>query len=110
MVFDFLGALLYFSVHQHLHLPLLRPDHHGLLPHPAYHVKGALRLAPKRHLQDIVRDALLQGLSKLGLDLEVAIRRAEAPDPLVRPTVVVILYPELDTGSRGLEAVELGPA
>jgi hypothetical protein len=110
MVFDFPGALLTFSVHQHLHFALLRTDHHGLLPHPAYHIEGALRLAPKRHLQDIVRDSLLEGLSKLGMDLEIPVRRAEAPDPLVRPTVVVIFYPEPGTGPCGLEAVELGPA
>ena len=110
MVFDFLGVLLTFSVHQHLHFSLLRTDNHGLLPHPAYHIEGALWLAPKRHLQDIVRDALLEGFPKLCMDLEVAIRWTEAADPLVRPTVVVILYPEFDSGSRGLEAVELGPA
>ena len=110
MVFDFLGILLLFSVHQHLHFPLLCPDHHGLLPHAAHHVKGALRLAPKGHFQDIVRNSFLQGLSKLALDLEIPIRRAEAPDPLVRPPVVVILYPELDTGPGRLEAVELSPA
>jgi len=109
-VFHLLVLLMLFSVHHHLHLSFLRSDHHALLTHAAHHVKGALRLAPKRHLQRILLDALFDRLFERAVDLEVPVRRAQSPDPLVRPLVVVVLDPETDSRAGVIEAVELGSA
>jgi hypothetical protein len=97
------------TVEQHPHLALFRPDHHRLAAHAPDHVKRIHRPAPKRQLQRVLLDALLQGLSQIVGDLKKPVRRAQPADALVRPPVVVILDPQPGALNRLLEAVKLRP-
>lgn len=72
------------------------PQNDRLPFHPADHIEGSLGLAAQRHLQQVFFDACFHGLAQFGGDFEVAIRRAEAFDALVRPLVIIILDPEPD--------------
>jgi hypothetical protein len=56
----FLGALL-LTIHQHAHFALFRPDHHGLIPHAAHHVKRVHRPAPQGQLEGVFLHPLRQG-------------------------------------------------
>jgi hypothetical protein len=56
----FLGALL-LTVEKHAHLALFRPDHHGLIPHAAHHVKRVHRSAPQGQLKGVILHTLFQG-------------------------------------------------
>jgi hypothetical protein len=109
LVFQLLLFFLVFTIHGHLYLAFLRTDHHALCAHAAHHVKRALGLAAKRHLKHVFLDALLDGLFQFAVDLEIAVRRAQAADPLVRALVIVILDPETDPRTSVLETVELRP-
>jgi hypothetical protein len=97
------------AVYQHPHLALFRPDHHRLAAHAPDHVKRIHRPAPKRQLQRVLLDALLQGLSQIVGDLKKPVRRAQPADALVRPPVVVILNPQPAALNRLIEAVKLRP-
>jgi hypothetical protein len=87
---------------------LLSAEHDGLAVHPPHHVERRLRFAAQSQFQQVFLDAGLDRLTQLGLDLEEAIRRAKTFDALMRPPVVVILDPEFDPLTGGVEAVELG--
>jgi hypothetical protein len=66
------------------------------------------RPAPKRQLQRILLDCLLQGLSQILGDRKKPVRRAQSAYALVRPLVFVILPQLIGTGSlkkRGLVMV-----
>jgi hypothetical protein len=109
VVHKFFFLRLILAVHQHPHLAFLGPDHHGLIPHAADHVKRIPGFAPKRQLQGVFCNTLLQCLFKGMLDLEEPVGRAKAANPLVRALVVVILDPEGRTFHRLFKAAELGP-
>jgi len=66
-------------------------------------------LSPQGQLQEVLLDAGLERLLELGVDLEEAVRRAQAADPLVGPAMVVILGPQPQPLLRLLEGIELGP-
>ena len=87
---------------------LLGAEDDRLAVHAADHVEGRLGFAAQGQLQEVFLDAGLEGLAQLGLDLEEAVRRAQAVDALVRALVVVIFDPEFDALAGVLEAVELG--
>ncbi|MFO7707846.1 MAG: hypothetical protein R6V84_06710 [Desulfobacterales bacterium] len=97
------------AVKEHPNLALLGPDHNRLAAHAPYHVKRVHRSAPEGKLEGVFRDPLFDRLSQLRGDLKEAVRRAQAPDPLVGPLVVVILDPDGGALDRLLEAVKLRP-
>ena len=84
-------------------------EHDRLAVHPPDHVEGRLRFAAQGQLQKVLLNALLDGAAELRLDLEEAVRRAEAFNALMRPLVVIVFDPEFDPLAGGIEAVELGP-
>ena len=88
---------------------LLGPEHDRLAVHPPHHVERRLGFATQGQFQKVFLDASLDGAAQLGLDLEEAIRRAQAFNALVRPLVIVVFDPEFDPLAGGVEAVELGP-
>src|SRR5512136_3053178 len=98
-----------FIIHPQPQLSFLRPKHHRLPLHPSHHIKRLPRLPPKRHLQHILRNPLLHHLPQFPLDLKKPIRRVQPPNPLVRPLVIVILYPVPDPLLRLLKTPKLGP-
>lgn len=83
-------------------------EHDRLAVHPPDHVEGGLRFAAQGQLQKVFLNALFDGAPKLRLDLEEAVRRAEAFNALMRPLVVIVFDPEFDPLAGGVEAVELG--
>ena len=89
---------------------LLGAEHDGLAVHAPHHVEGSLGFTAQGQFQQIFLDPGLDGLAQGRLDLEEAVRRAEALNALVRPLVVVIFDPEFDPFPSRLEAVELGAA
>ncbi|MDD5533664.1 MAG: hypothetical protein PHC52_12795 [Syntrophales bacterium] len=96
-------------VHRQPKPALLRPEHHRLAVHPAHHVKRRLGLPAQGHLQDVLLDPGLDRFLQLALDLEISVRRAQTPDPLVRALVVVIANPPTDPFLRLLKAPKLRP-
>jgi len=82
-------------------------EHDRLALHAADHIKRSLGLAAQRHLEQVLRDAGFHGFAQFGLDLEEAIGRTKSFDALMGTLVVVILNPEPDAITRGLEALEL---
>ena len=87
---------------------LLGAEHDRLAVHPPDHVEGRLRFAAQGQFQEVLLNARLHGFAEFILDLEEAIRRAQAFNPLMRPLVVVVFDPEFDPFAGGVEAVELG--
>jgi hypothetical protein len=63
VVGDFPARLGFLAFDQHFHLPLLGPNDHRLLAHPAHHVKGALRFASQGQFERILLDAALDDLA-----------------------------------------------
>jgi hypothetical protein len=103
----FLGALL-LTVEKHAHLALFRPDHHGLIPHAADHVKRVHRPAPQSQLKGVVRHTLFQGAFQVMGDLKEPIGRTKSADALMRSFVIVVLHP-VRTALHGLvKAAKLG--
>jgi hypothetical protein len=110
IVDHFLRRVIVFRFHRQPEPALFGPQHHGLALHAAHHVKRELGLAPEGHLKEVFLDALLDGLLKLTLDLEVPVSGAEAADALVRPLVIVVLHPLPDALSCVLKTLKLRPA
>ena len=104
----FLGSAA-LAVNEHADLTLLGPDHHRLSTHAAHHIEGVHRTAPQGELEGVLLDPFFDRLSQIGGDLKEAVRRAQSPDPLVGPLVVVIPYPQGCALHRLLEAVKLRP-
>jgi hypothetical protein len=104
----FLGSAA-LAINEHPDLALLGPDHNRLAAHAPDHVEGVYWAAPEGELQGILLEPLFDCLPQVGCDLEEAVRRAQAPDPLVGPLVVVILDPDGGALERLLEAVKLRP-
>jgi hypothetical protein len=97
------------TIKEHPDLSLLGPDHHRLATHAAHHIEGVHRTAPQGELEAVFHDPLFDRLSQLGGDLEKPVGGAKPPDPLVRPLVVVILYPQPRALHRLLKAPKLRP-
>lgn len=87
---------------------LLSPEHDGLAVHAPDHVERRLWFATQGQLQKIFLDAGLNGFTEFRLDLEKAIRRAQAFNALVGPLVVIMFDPEFDAFAGRLEGIELG--
>ena len=66
------------ALDQHFHLPLLGPNDHGLLAHPAHHVEGTLRFASQRQFERVLLNAPLNDLPQLLGNRKEAIGRTEA--------------------------------
>ena len=109
-VIDQFLFLVLFVTDTEFEFALLGPQHDGLTVHAADHVEGGLGFAAQGQFQQIFLDAGLDSLAQSGLDLKEAVRRAETFDALMRSFVVVILDPEFDPLTGGIETVELGPA
>ena len=103
----FLQTVLFLIVNRQPELALLRPQHHALALHASHHIKRETGFTTERHLKKVLLDALLHRLAKLGLYLEVSVRRTKTADPLVRTLVVVILHPLPYPFLGILEALEL---
>jgi hypothetical protein len=108
VISQFLGGLVVIVGDTEFELALLGAEHDRLAVHAPDQVEGRLGFAAQSQLQQIFLDAGFEGLAQLGLNLEEAVRRAQALDPLVRPFVVVIFDPEFDALAGSVEALELG--
>jgi len=95
--FQIVGDLLvrswFLAIDEHLHLPLLGTDDHGLLAHPPHHVEGAVRLPSQRQFQHVLLNAALDDLAQFLGNGKEAIRRAQPLQGLMGPPVVVVLHP-----------------
>ncbi|MEI8190104.1 MAG: hypothetical protein WCI75_10360, partial [candidate division NC10 bacterium] len=107
---DLLPLVVFMVADRHHQLPLGSLHHHRLAVHTPHHVERLLRLAPQRQFQQVVLDAALHHLAQVVADLEEPVRRTHPADPLVRATVVVVLYPQRHPVHRLFEAVELRAA
>jgi hypothetical protein len=83
----------FFPIHQHLDLPLLRTNDHGLFTHPSHHVEGTVRLPSERQFQQVVLHAALDDLAQFLGNGKEAIGRTQPLQGLVGPPVVVMLHP-----------------
>lgn len=52
------------AVDEHLYLPLLGTNDHGLLAHPPYHVKGTAWLPSQRQFEHVLLNAALDDLAQ----------------------------------------------
>jgi len=95
------------AVDKHLDLTLFSADHHRLAAHAAHHVKRVHRSAPQGQFKGIFLNTFFKGAFEFMLDLKKPVGRAQAPDTLMRPLVIVIFYPECRPFHRLLKAVEL---
>jgi len=96
------------AIDEHLHLPLLSADDHGLLAHPPHHVEGTARLPSQRQFQHIVLDAALNDLAQLLGNGKEAIGRTQPLQGLMGPPMVVVLYPQPNPLAGRFETVKLG--
>jgi len=84
----------FLAIDEHLHLPLLGTNDHGLLAHPPHHVERTVRLPSQRQFQHVLLDAALDDLAQFLGDGKEAIGRTQPLQGLVRPLVVVVLHPQ----------------
>jgi hypothetical protein len=103
----FFGQLL-LTVDQHTHLALFGPDHHGLIPHAADHVKRVHRPAPQGQLEGVVLHTLFQCAFQVIGDLKEPIGRTKSADTLMRSLVIVVFDPVRTARHRLLKAAKLG--
>jgi hypothetical protein len=89
-------GLRFLALDQHLYLALFGPDDHGLLAHPAHHIKGTLRFTSQGQLERVLLDAPLDDLSQLLGNRKEAVGWTESLQRLMGPLVVVVLYPQTD--------------
>ncbi len=98
----------FFAIDEHLHLPLLGTNDHGLLTHPSHHVERTARLPPQRQFEHVLLNAALDDLAQLLGNGKEAIGWTQPLQGLMRPPVVVMLHPQPNPLAGRLEAVELG--
>ncbi len=55
----------FLAIDEHLHLPLLGTNDHGLFAHPPHHVERTARLPSERQFQHVVLNAALDDLAQL---------------------------------------------
>ena len=101
-------SLGFLAFDEHFHLPLLGPDDHGLLAHPAHQVERTLRLPAQGQFERVLLNPSLDDLPQFLGNRKEAIGGTQAVQRLVRPLVVVVLHPQPDPLARRLETVELG--
>lgn len=94
----------------HPDLSFFRVDHHGLIPHPAHHVKRLTGFPPQGRFQYILRYPPFDDLAQRYLDLVKPVRRTEATDSLMRAPVIVVFDPERQPVPGIIKTVELNPA
>ena len=97
----------FFAIDEHFHFTLLGTNDHGLLAHPPHHVERTVRLSSQRQFQHVLLDAALDDLAQFLGDGKEPIGRTQPLQGLVRPLVVVVLYPQPHPLAGRLEAVEL---
>ena len=97
----------FFAIDEHFHFTLLGTNDHGLLAHPPHHVERTVRLSSQRQFQHVLLNAALDDLAQFLGDGKEPIGRTQPLQGLVRPLVVVVLYPQPHPLAGGLEAVEL---
>jgi hypothetical protein len=97
----------FFAIDEHFHFTLLGTNDHGLLAHPPHHVERAARLPPQRQLEHVLLNAAFDDLPQFLSNGKEAIGRTQPLQGLVRPLVVVVLYPQPHPLAGGLEAVKL---
>jgi hypothetical protein len=107
VIADFLRRARLRAIDEHLHLALLRPDHHRLLAQPPHHVERRVRFPAERELQHVLLDAALDHLPELLGNRKEAVGRAQPLQGLVGPPVIVVFHPEPHPLGSRLEAVEL---
>ena len=100
-------SLGFLALDEHLHLALFGPDDHGLLAHPADHIKGTLRFASQGQFERVLLNAPFHDLPQLLGDRKEAVGGTQAVQRLVRPLVVVVLHPQPDSLACRLETVKL---
>ena len=98
----------FFAIDEHLHLPLLGTNDHGLLTHPSHHVERTARLPPQRQFEHVLLNAALDDLAQLLGNGKEAIGRTQPLQGLMRPPVVVMLHPQPNPLAGRLKTVELG--
>jgi len=99
--------LLFLAINEHLHFALLGTNDHGLFAHPSHHVERAARLPSQRQFQHVLLHAALDDLPQFLGDGKEPIGRTQPLQGLVRPLVVVVLYPQPHPLAGRLEAIEL---
>jgi hypothetical protein len=102
-----LMRLRFLAIDDHLHLPLLGPNDHGLLAHPPHHVERAARLPPQRQFEHVLLNAAFDDLPQFLGNGKEAIGRTQPLQGLMRPPVVVVLHPQPHPLAGRLEAVKL---
>jgi hypothetical protein len=107
VVDDLLMRSWFLAIDEHLHLPLLGTNDHGLLAHPPHHVEGTARLPSQRQFQHIVLNAALDDLAQFLGNGKEAIGRTQSLQGLMGPPVVVVLHPEPNPLAGRLETVKL---
>jgi hypothetical protein len=108
VITDLSVSLGFLAFDEHLHLPLLSPDDHGLLAHPAHHVERTARFASQGQFERVLLHAPFDDLPQLLGNRKEAVGGTQPVQRLVRPLVVVVLHPQPDPLACRLETVELG--
>jgi hypothetical protein len=101
-----MGCCSFFFPFFNLHLVAVPRNDNTLVSDPTHHVKRTFRRTVQCDLLHVLLHALLDDPPQLLLDTEEPVRRAHAAQCLVRPLVVVVLHPELDSFLRLLERPE----
>jgi len=87
---------------------LVRLNDHALVAHPPHQVERLPGLAPQRQFLHVGRHAPLDGRPQFLVDGEEPVGRTQAVEALMRPAVVVVLYPVADALPRLRERLEAG--
>jgi hypothetical protein len=98
--------LFVFTINTQLEFSFFGSQHDRLPFHPSHHVERGSGHATQGHFQHVIGHASRHRLAQLGGHLEVAIRRAHAPDPLVRSLMVVVRDPQPDPLPRRFKTIE----
>jgi hypothetical protein len=98
--------LFVFTINAQLELSFFGSQHDRLTLHPSYHVERGSGHSAQGHFQHVIGHASRHRFAQLGRHLEVAIRRAHAPDPLVRSLMVVVRDPQPDPLPRRFKTIE----
>jgi hypothetical protein len=107
VVADLLMGWRFLALDQHLHLALLGPNDHGLLPHPSHHIERTVRLPPQGQFQNVLLNAPFDDLAQFLGNGKEAICWTQPLQGLMGPSVVVVLHPQTDALTGGLKAVKL---
>ena len=86
----------FLSIKQHFYFAFLGTDHYRLFPHAPHHIKRVTGFAPQGHLQHVLLHPLFESLLQFMGNLKEPVCRTQPPDPLMRPLVVIVGYPQPD--------------